>query len=166
MNWYVLFVQALYEDKLCAFLNRSEDVFAFSVKIEYYRRDRKANELKSLFPGYVFIKTELEQDAFNDWLRNQEVKKGFIKQLQYQTVSALTPEEIQLFDMLLDDKGILRMSYGELVDSKLVIQEGPLCGFESYIIKYDKRNRLAVLNLFFLEKQWISGATLLENKEL
>ena len=57
MNWYVLFVQTLYEDKLCVFLNRSEDVFAFSVKIEYYRRDRKANELKSLFPGYVFVKT-------------------------------------------------------------------------------------------------------------
>lgn len=166
MNWYVLFVQTLYEDSLCDFLNRSNEVFAFSAKMEYYRKDRKSNELKSLFPGYVFLKTELDQLEFNEWLRNQKVKKGFIKQLQYQTVSALTPEEMQLFNLLLDDKGVLKMSYGELVDSKLVIKEGPLCDFEPYIIKYDKRNRLAVLDLFFMEKQWISGVTLLENKEL
>lgn len=60
MNWYVLFVQTLYEDSLCDFLNRSNEVFAFSAKMEYYRKDRKSNELKSLFPGYVFVKTELD----------------------------------------------------------------------------------------------------------
>ena len=108
MNWYVLFVQTLYEDSLCDFLNRSNEVFAFSAKMEYYRKDRKSNELKSLFPGYVFVKTELDQLEFNEWLRNQKVKKGFIKQLQYQTVSALTPEEMQLFNLLLDDKGVLK----------------------------------------------------------
>ena len=37
---------------------------------------------------------------------------------------------MQLFNLLLDDKGVLKMSYGELVDSKLVIKEGPLCDFE------------------------------------
>ena len=91
----MLFVQTLYEDKLCAFLNRSEGVHAFSAKLEYYRRDRKTNELKSLFPGYVFVKTEFDQLEFNEWLRKQEVKKGFIKQLQYDHVSALQKEEIQ-----------------------------------------------------------------------
>ena len=80
MNWYVLFVQTLYEDKLCAFLNRSEGIHAFSAKLEYYRRDRKTNELKSLFPGYVFVKTEFDQLEFNEWLRKQEVKNEPLKQ--------------------------------------------------------------------------------------
>lgn len=169
VNWYVLFVQTLHEDTLCSFFNRDKQVFAFSVKIEYYRKDRKRNELKSLFPGYVFIKTELNQKEFNDWLRQQEQKKGFIKQLQYKEENALTPEEIQLFNMLLDDNGILRMSYGNIVDSKLLIKKGPLANFDSYIIKYDKRNRIATMDLFFLNKRWIAGVTLLdcvENKEI
>lgn len=169
MNWYVLFVQTLYEDKLCSFFNRDRKIFAFSAKIEYYRKDRKRNELKSLFPGYVFIKTELNQKEFNDWLRHQEQKKGFIKQLQYEAENALTPEEIQLFNMLLDDNGILRMSYGIIVDLKLVIKKGPLANFDSYIIKYDKRNRIATMDLFFLNKRWIAGVTLVdcdENKEI
>lgn len=165
MNWYVLFVQTLYEDKLCNILNNSDEVFVFSAKIEYYRRDHKMNELKSLFPGYVFIKTKLDQLEFNNWLRKQEFKKGFIKQLQRESVSALTPEEIQLFNLLLDDKGRLNMSYGILENSKLVIKEGPLMGFEDYVKKYDKRNRLVTLDLFFLEKQWVAGVTLLETNK-
>lgn len=165
MNWYVLFVQTLYEDKLCNILNNSDEVFVFSAKIEYYRRDHKMNELKSLFPGYVFIKTKLDQLEFNNWLRKQEFKKGFIKQLQRESVSALTPEEIQLFNLLLDDKGRLNMSYGILENSKLVVKEGPLMGFEDYVKKYDKRNRLVTLDLFFLEKQWVAGVTLLETNK-
>lgn len=164
MNWYVLFVQTLYEDKLCAFLNRSEGIHAFSAKLEYYRKDRKANELKSLFPGYVFVKTEFDQLEFNEWLRKQEVKKGFIKQLLYDHVSALQKEEIQILTVLLNDNHVLPMSYGHLENNKIVIDHGTLKGLESYIVKYDKRNRLASLDLFFLNQRWIAGVSL-ERKE-
>lgn len=34
MNWYVLFVQTLYEDKLCAFLNRSEGILIRFSKVD------------------------------------------------------------------------------------------------------------------------------------
>lgn len=167
MNWYVLFVQTLYEDKLCAFLNRSEGIHAFSAKLEYYRRNRKTNELKSLFPGYVFVKTEFDQLEFNEWLRKQEKtgsKKGFIKQLQYDHVSALQKEEIQILTVLLNDNHVLPMSYGHLENNKIIIDHGTLKGLESYIVKYDKRNRLASLDLFFLNQRWIAGVSL-ERKE-
>lgn len=164
MNWYVLFVQILYEDKLCAYLNRSEGIHAFSAKFEYYRRDRKTNEQKSLFPGYVFVKTNLDQLQFNEWLRKQEAKKGFIKQLRYDHVSALQKEEIQILNVLLNEDHVLPMSYGHLENNKIVIDHGTLKGLESYIVKYDKRNRLASLDLFFLNQRWITGVSL-ERKE-
>ena len=164
MNWYVLFVQTLYEDKLCSFLNRSKGIQAFSAKLEYYRRDRKINEIKSLFPGYVFVKTNLTQLEFNEWLRKQEIKKGLIKQLQYDHVSALQKEEIQILNVLLNDNHVLSMSYGHLENDKIVIDEGTLKGLESYIVKHDKRNRLASLDLFFLNQRWIAGVSL-ERKE-
>lgn len=160
----MLFVQTLYEDKLCSFLNRSEAIQAFSAKLEYYRRDRKTYELKSLFPGYVFVIADLNQLEFNDWLRKQEMKKGFIKQLQYDHVSALQKEEIQILTVLLNEYHVLPMSYGHLENNKIVIDHGTLKGLESYIVKYDKRNRLASLDLFFLNQRWIAGVSL-ERKE-
>lgn len=164
MNWYVLFVQTLYEDKLCAFFESKRGIHAFSAKLEYYRRDQKTNELKSLFPGYVFVKTEFDQLEFNEWLRKQEVKKGFIKQLLYDHVSALQKEKIQILTVLLNDNHVLPMSYGHLENNKIVIDHGTLKGLESYIVKYDKRNRLASLDLFFLNQRWIAGVSL-ERKE-
>lgn len=101
---------------------------------------------------------------FNEWLRKQEVKKGFIKQLQYDHVSAMQKEEIQILTVLLNDNHVLPMSYGHLENNKIVIDHGTLKGLESYIVKYDKRNRLASLDLFFLNQRWIAGVSL-ERKE-
>ena len=101
---------------------------------------------------------------FNEWLRKQEIKKGLIKQLQYDHVSALQKEEIQILSVLLNENHVLPMSYGHLENDKIVIDEGTLKGLESYIVKYDKRNRLASLDLFFLNQRWIAGVSL-ERKE-
>lgn len=91
-------------------------------------------------------------------------EKGFIKQLQYDHVSALQKEEIQILTVLLNEYHVLPMSYGHLENNKIVIDHGTLKGLESYIVKYDKRNRLASLDLFFLNQRWIAGVSL-ERKE-
>lgn len=153
MNWYVLFVLKQYEDGLCSFLNQ-KNISVFSAKYEHYRRDKKCLEIKSLFPGYLFVKTELSSQEIKDHLSKLENKKGLICQLQYQDVSALRKEEIQILDMLLDKEGILRASKAHLENKKLVIEEGPLKGLDDYIVKYDKRNKEAYLDLFFIKQQW------------
>lgn len=66
--------------------------------------------------------------------------------------------------VLLNDNHVLPMSYGHLENNKIVIDHGTLKGLESYIVKYDKRNRLASLDLFFLNQRWIAGVSL-ERKE-
>lgn len=65
--------------------------------------------------------------------------------------------------MLLDEKRILRMSKGILLNKKLHVLEGPLTGMDEYIIKYDKHNRLATLNLTFLDQRWVVGVLCKEN---
>ena len=153
MNWYVLFVLKQCEDRLCSYLNQNE-ISVFSAKYEHYRRDTKSLEIKSLFPGYLFMKTTLNSHEVKDYLSKLEHKKGLICQLQYQDVSALRKEEIQILDMLLDKEGILRASKAHLENKKLVIDEGPLKGLDDYIVKYDKRNKEAYLDLFFIKQQW------------
>lgn len=161
-NWYVLFVLTPYEDSFCSYLNQRYGADAFSVKMENYRKDKKCIEIKSAFPGYVFVRSPLPQDAFNDWLFHLEFKKGLIKQLCYKETTALRAEEIRVFEQFLDKDHLFRMSYGHLQNGRLVIDQGPLKGFEDYITKYDKRNRLAVLDLFFLDQKWTAGVTLIE----
>ena len=161
-NWYVLFVLTPYEDSFCAYLKRY-GVDAFSVKMENYRKDKKCIEIKSAFPGYIFVCSPLPQDAFNDWLFSLEFKKGLIKQLCYKETTALRAEEIRVFEQFLDKDHLFRMSYGHLKNGRLVIDHGPLKGFEDYITKYDKRNRLATLDLFFLDQKWMAGVTLMES---
>lgn len=78
-------------------------------------------------------------------------------------VSALKPEEKQILRMLLDEKRILRMSKGILLNKKLHVLEEPLTGMDEYIIKYDKHNRLATLNLTFLDQRWVVGVLCKEN---
>lgn len=161
-NWYVLFVMTAYEDTLCAYLKEKYDADVFSIKMENYRKDKKCIEIKSAFPGYVFVRSTLSQDAFNDWLSGLEFKKGLIKQLCYKEATALRAEEIRVFEQFLNQDHLFCMSYGHLKNNRLVIDEGPLKGFEDYITKYDKRNRLATLDLFFLDQKWIAGVTLQE----
>lgn len=164
MNWYVLFVLTQFEDRLCRYLH-CEEYKVFSAKYEHYRRDKDEIEIKSLFPGYLFVKTQKSQKEFNDWLRSQENKKGVVYQLSYKETQAMTQEEIRILDSFLDDEGIFRMSYGHLENRRLVIDKGPLMKFDPYIIKYDKRNREVELNLSFIEQQWRASVTLIEKIE-
>ncbi|MGM9946455.1 transcription termination/antitermination NusG family protein [Floccifex sp.] len=160
MNYFVLFVQTQNQDLLVSLLRR-EGFEAYSYKFEYYRRDIDGIAIKALFPGYVIVKSEMDQVEFQTCIRKMEVKKGFIRELRYEDVSALTKEEITVLERLLDKQGILRMSYGHLVNKKLVIDAGPLVGFDDYVIKLDRHNRLLKLDLYFLEnQQWIAGITM------
>lgn len=161
MNYYVLYVQTQNQDVFVDLLNRNKNVFSYNPKFEYYRRDINGIAIKSLFPGYVIVKSNLDQKEFNDILKSMEVKKGFLKELKYEKASALTDEEISVLNNLLDDQGILRMSYGHLENRRIVIDDGPLVGYESYVTKLDKHNRLVHFDLYFLEKQrWIAGMIL------
>ena len=74
----------------------------------------------------------------------------------------LTDEEIRILNMLLDDEKVLRMSYGVLQNKKIHVTQGPLVNMDDYIVKYDKHNRLATLNLSFLNQIWKVGVTIPE----
>ena len=99
-NWYVLFALVAKENKLCSVLRR-KGLDAFIPKIEYYRRDIKGNTLKMLFPGYIFVRSEMKQSDFDNLLYELgEQRDGLIKQLKDDGVTALRDEEIEMFNKL------------------------------------------------------------------
>lgn len=166
-NWYILFVQTEKQSQLC-FLLEQEGVHAFLPMMEYYRRDRKGLAEKPMFPGYIFVQSELTQKEFDDLLDSMEERRwGFIRQLKEEGGSALTEEEKAFFQWLLDDGGTARMSYGYLNPAgKAVITYGPLIGCERHIRKTDRHNRLVLMDFAFREEPVKLGLTILTLKEL
>jgi len=158
MNWYILYCLSARTEKLVKSLNQEDNLYAFIPRLEYYRRDIKGYALKPLFPSYIFVKSRLNQAEFDSIIRNmKEEKDGLIKQLKYNDVSALREEEITMFEKLLDDQYILTMSKAFIKDKKASITEGPLKYFENNIMKVDRHNQLAYLDLKFMGRYILAG---------
>lgn len=153
MNYYVLFCQSLKIDKLYQVFNSKEGIEAFIPKMERYIRSKDMIVLINMFPGYLFIKTKMN-----------EQRDGIIRELKKDEVSALTQEEIYLLDNLLDDEYLLRMSKGYKVNGKTVVIEGPLKKLEKHIVSVDKKSHEAVLNIQFLNKKLKAGIEMQNSK--
>ena len=166
-NWFILFAQTEKQNQLC-FLLEQEGVHAFLPMMEYYRRDKKGLAEKPMFPGYIFVQSELDQKEFDSLLDSMgERRWGFIRQLKEEGGTALTEEERAFFQWLLDDAGTVRMSYGYLNPAgKAVITYGPLIGCERHIRKVDKHNRSVLMDFTFREDPVKLGLTILTLKEL
>jgi transcription antitermination factor NusG len=168
MNWYVLYCQSLKAERLCQTFNKKQDIYAFIPQYEYYRRDIKGYVIKPMFPGYIFVQTKRNQIEFDSVILHMyEEKDGLIKQLRYDGTTALSHEEIHMFHQLLDDEGILRMSQAFIKEKKAVVYKGPLMNFEENIIKVDKHNQFAYLDLKFLNRNIKAGLCVdMQNNEV
>lgn len=145
----------------------------FLPMLEYYRRDKKENDLKPLFPGYLFVYSDMGKKELHEFLLAHRVKvASFLKELgrydkdlsKEQGISAedsaadLTEEESSFLDTVLDNDGIQRMSAGyRESNGRIVVMEGPLVEYASRIVKADRHERLAYLNLKFREIDIIAG---------
>lgn len=156
-NWFVLYTIPSACLRVCETL-RCEGLNAFLPQLEYYRCDKKSVETKVMFPGYIFIRNPiglLELTQILERIRRRGLNPVF--NLQKEDVSALHPEERELFSHLLDQDGVVRVSHAYLKKGKAVITEGPLKEYESYICKVDKHERKAYLNLKFMGKRIYSA---------
>ena len=67
---------------------------------------------------------------------------------------------------VLDDEGILRMSYGYKENGMTVITSGPLVHFENCIIRTDKRDMIAVLDIKFFDRYIKAGLFYKQSKQV
>ena len=145
---------------------------------EYYRRDRKENFIKPLFPGYLFVYSDMGREELHEFLSSHRVKvASFLKELGLQGKSSprknlpetagaaykegladLTEEESSFLNAVLDENGVQRMSSGyRESNGKVVVMEGPLLAFADRIARVDRHERTAYLNLKFREFDIVAG---------
>ena len=165
MNWYVLYVLSHKSNKILSNLNRKKELNAFIVRSEVFHRDSKEITTKVMFDNYIFVKTYLKQNDFNDLLLSmRDLNDGLIKQLKNKEVSALRADEIKFFNDVLDDNYVVRISQGYKENGKTIITSGPLLHYQDHIIKVDTHNHTAYLDLTFFERKIVVGIEIKSKK--
>lgn len=153
MYWYIVHVELGKGPTLETFFNKQEGHTAIIPKMEkwYNIKGKKEYIVTELYPDYVFIKSPLCEKEFKDFFKEFFCSiNGFAKLLTQDEVISLPKEEQEVLELFFKDSDVFKHSIGNIVDSVLIVEEGPLVGLEDQVIKIDRHKRMATLtfNLF------------------
>ncbi|MBO4395587.1 MAG: hypothetical protein J5819_04510 [Eubacterium sp.] len=179
-HYSVLYTQVAKQDALKDLINKhlpKTRGSAFIPLMEYYRRSKKSIEYVAMFPGYVFVYSDLGIMELHRLLRDhREEIPGGVRELnlrektalspeaiydyseeELQQMNDLTPDEEQFLNVLWENGGLLLMSYGYQERGKYHVMEGPLRVYENRIKSVDKHNRKAFLDFEIQERAVRAG---------
>lgn len=152
--WYILFVITGLEKKAAAEINHfynQDDLFSFVPLLEEYHKyanGKVEKKVKAMFPGYVFVETELGSIDFRKCIRNYLYKSNTaIKILKYgdsYEIAVREHEKEGLLALCNQDYRV-EASKGIMVGDKVFVTEGALKGHESVIKKIDRHNKKAMI---------------------
>lgn len=163
--WYVLFVLTTKETRFVELINKenNSDINAFIPKKKrYFRQKGIATMIEEvLFPGYVFIESNLMMTDFSVYVSNSlKTKSGFIKLLGKKTDSdyiSVLPEERKWLEQFTNKKKVIESSFGYIEGDQIVITDGPLIGYESKIVRINRHKRKVDIEVqMFNETQVVS----------
>lgn len=141
-SWYVLHTKSRFENVVNeGLLKKSMEVFLPKVRVRSKRRDRKAMIRIPLFPGYVFVKTDLTP------LEHIEILKtiGAVRLIGSKAGPIPVPEESieSLKIMVTGDNPVTTGTRFKKGDKVMVIY-GPFTGLTGIFVRYRGRGRVIV----------------------
>lgn len=157
MNWYVLFVQTGKEYKVEKFLTKCLDSNVFSPFVPMHEKLYKISgtirkEVKPLFPGYVFIESEIPDQDFIKYIRNMIfASSDIISMLKYSnTEIAMRASEMFMLISLSNADHCIKSSSGVIEGDRINIIDGPLKGWESKVRKINRHKRQVWIEIEFM----------------
>lgn len=161
--WYVLFVRSNTEHKVMGSFQKSfakmhlpYELETFCPESEKYYKDKHSRILgntyrkRPLFPGYVFVETNLPEDEFRivsfDIIQNSVDIIRLLKNGENGGI-ALRQDERERFEYLFKGKRCLEHSVGYIEGDKIIITGGPLKDMESNIKKINRHHRTAQIEI-------------------
>ncbi len=140
--WYVLHTRSRFENKVHEGLERkSKEVFLPKVSVPSKRRDRKVMLRVPLFPGYIFVKTDLDPADQLDILKTI----GIVRFIGNRSGPLPVPDEAieSLQVMISTDLDIItgtRLKKGD----RVIVVRGPFTGIAGTFSRYRGQNRVVV----------------------
>jgi transcriptional antiterminator NusG len=118
-------------------------------RIDIRRKGVVKQSTTAVFPGYIFIEVEEEEDIYlHQWAFRRT--EGFFRFLKSnQNITPMTDRDLEIALHFIKDVGPVagksRVYFNE--NSRIVVVEGPLMGLEGRIVKVDKRKGRAKIKL-------------------
>lgn len=158
MSWYAVITTSQEEEHFCTYVNEQLHLHAVFPKAERHFRIQKEDVLsiKPMFAGCVLVESELDINSLSNLLSNSPYAIEYIQ--------SMTQEEMKLIFHLLNEKNIVSMSHGIIVDRKPVVNEGPLKGLEEHVIRVNAHKRMAELNVKINGRTIIAGLEVKEKR--
>ncbi|WP_296879750.1 transcription termination/antitermination NusG family protein [Thomasclavelia sp.] len=149
MYWYFINVQSKHTKAVIDFFNNQKNTLAFIPKMEKWFNAKRIKNyiIQDLYPDYIFVKSSLNEKEFINEYKDffKEIKD--IAVLVKQGNSYSMERSIQgLYERLFNRDGIITHSSGNIIHSRLKVDQGPLCGLEQFIIKINRHQRTAILD--------------------
>lgn len=145
--WYIIHTRSRHEVKVEADLTRKGlQTFLPRVTVRSRRRDRRQILETPLFPGYLFVRTDLNEWAHNNIIRSQ----GVVRILGTKGQCTPVPEDTVTSLRTLVNSGQPVFPWSKLTPGKRVrVVEGPLTGAIGVILrnKQGKKRLLVAVEL-------------------
>lgn len=150
--WYVIQVKTGSEEVVSMMCQKmiSKEILEESFVPRYERKKRYRGvwnlERPILFPGYVFLITDREDELFHALKKIPQLTKMLGDD---EGAIALYEDEIRFLQTFGNNERVVEMSYGYQEGDKVIITEGPMQGYEGLIRKIDRHKRVAKLDVEF-----------------
>lgn len=158
MYWYVFFTKTGCEKSVERYLKTRLNIDEFIpfipiIDIVFKCSKNIIKEQKPLFPGYVFVKTEIPEYEFV--LRTKDIifeSKNIFNLLKYGDSGeyAVQENDKNILIRLFNNDYCIESSNGLIVGTCVLIKNGPLKGMESIIRKIDRHKQRAIIELDFM----------------
>lgn len=141
-NWYVLHTKSRFENVVNdGLIKKSFEVFLPKIKVRSRRRDRKAMIRIPLFPGYVFVKTDLNPSEHLEIVKKTGAVKLIGTKESPVPVSDETVDSLKI--MVATDQPVNTGTRFRKGDPVLVVA-GPFVGVRGSFVRYHGRGRVLV----------------------
>ncbi len=140
--WYVLHTKSRFENIVNdGLIKKSMDSFLPKIKIRSKRRDRKLMIRTPLFPGYLFVKTDLRPDRHLDILKTA----GAVRLLGTREGPVPVPgKTIESLKLMVDAREAVSTGKRLKKGARVMVMAGPFAGVIGAFVRYRGKRRVVV----------------------
>ena len=141
-QWYVLHTKSRHEKVVNdLLLKKSVEAYLPIVTVRSKRRDRKAMIRIPLFPGYLFVKTDLHPDSHLEVVKTV----GAVRLIgNHQRPIPVPDETIESLKIMVSAEGTVTTGTHLRKGDKVIVVHGPFAGVTGTFIRYGGRGRVIV----------------------
>ncbi len=140
--WYVVYTKSRFENVVNdALAKKSFEVFLPKILVKSRRRDRRLMIRTPLFPGYLFLKTDLHPASHIEILKTVGAVRLIGNKEGPISVAAETIESLKI--MVAGDNKVLTGAHFKKGDTVMVIY-GPFAGVTGVFVQYRGKGRVVV----------------------